>query len=225
MGFFSILLKAALIVIGTWAAICFIVFPLLRYLIVRGILYLRCVFSKAKLSGIGFMSFIVPHFWNGKPDYFMLSGKKLYAIKLKSYRKTKTKITISSDKKWQIESIRSAQQGTLSALHAIADFFHKIMVHKRFYKAPTDLVKYTKNINRALANEEIDCVPVVIINPSVKTIMTTDNIELVDGDTIFYGIQLFNSFFPKTAEKPALSSKEAKRILDLAKKQLKIKIH
>jgi hypothetical protein len=219
------MLKAALIVAGVWAAICFIVFPLLRYLIVRGIFYLRCLFSKAKLSSVGFLSFIVPHFWNGKPDYFMLSGNKLYAIKLKSYRKTKTKITITSDKKWQIESIRSAQQATVSVLHAITEFGHKIMVHKRFYKAPTSLVKYAKNINRALANEDIDCVPVVIINPSIKTIMTADNIELVDGDTIFYGIQLFNSFFPKNASKPAVSSKEAARIIGLAKQQLKLKIN
>jgi len=225
MQFLLILLKAAGIVIAVLASICFVIFPLLRYLIFRAIHYFRCLFSKAKFSGVGFMSFIFPHFFSGKPDYFLLSGKKLYAVKLKSYRKMKTKITVTSDKKWQIESIRPANATKVSFIGKITTFIHGLTVHKRFYKAPTDLALYVKNINKALANEEIDCVPLVQINPSVSTMITANNSVMVDGDTVFYGVVVSRGFFPKKPEKPAVSPAEAKRILKLAKAQLKIKIH
>lgn len=224
MDFLLIILRFFGIVGGIWAAICFVLFPLLRYLAVRLIHWIRCLFSKARFSGIGFLSFIFPHFFSGKPDYFLLSGKKLYAVKLKSYRKTRTKITVVSDKKWQIESIRQPHHDTGTFMSKVAGAANKMMVHKRLYKAPTDLALYVKRINKALANEEVDCVPVLLINPSVSTVVTSDNLSLVDGDTVYYGVVVSNSFFPKHAEAPALSRKDASRIIKTAKQQLKTNV-
>lgn len=226
MGFFGILFLFLAIVFGSWAAICFIFFPLLRYIAVRTVLFFRCLFSKAYFRGNGILSFFFPHFISGKPDLFLLSGRKLYAIRLKSYRKRKSRITVLSDKKWQIESIRSALSNpSESFIATITSFFHDLTVHKRTQKAPTDLALYVKNINKALAEEPIDCVPVLEINPSVKSVITNDRIDLIDGDTVFYGVIMANSFFPKNAQKPEISRKEARRIVRLAKKQLRIKIH
>lgn len=225
MQFLLIILRAVAIVAAILAAICFVIFPLSRYLIFRLIHYLRCLFCKAKFCGIGFMSFVFPHFFSGKPDYFLLSGKKLYAVKLKSYRKMKTKITVLSDKKWQIENIRRDNATKESLLGKITTFIHDLTVHKRLYKAPTDLALYVKNINKALADEEIDCVPLLLINPSITTLLTANNSAMVDGDTVFYGVVVSRGFFPKKPEKPAISNEEAKRVFKIAKDQLKIKIH
>jgi hypothetical protein len=224
MDFLLIVLEFFGTVAAIWAAICFVIFPLLRYVTVRIIHRIRCAFSKARFSGVGFLSFLFPHFFSGKPDYFMLSGKKLYAIKLKSYRKTRTKITVVSDKHWQIESIRQPHQDTGTFMSKVAGAVNKMMVHKRLYKAPTDLALYAKRINKALANEGIDCVPVLLINPSIKSMYTKDNLSLVDGDTVYYGVVLTNSFYPKNARKPDIPSKEASRIIKLAKSQLKTSI-
>ncbi len=223
MDFFLIILRFFGIVGGIWAGICLIAFPLSRYILVRMIHWVRCLFSRARFSPVGPFSFIFPHFFSGKPDYFLLSGKKLYAIKLKSYRKTRTKITVLSDKKWQIESIRQPHHDTGTFMSKVAGAVNKMMVHKRLYKAPTDLALYAKKINKALANEEIDCVPVLIINPAVSTVVTANNLTLIDGDTVYYGVVVSGSFFPKNAARPAVSGKEASRIIKLAKSQLKTK--
>jgi hypothetical protein len=53
---------------------------------------------------------------------------------------------------------------------------------------------------------------------------TKDNLSLVDGDTVYYGVVLTNSFYPKNARKPDIPSKEASRIIKLAKSQLKTSI-
>lgn len=224
MEFLLILLEFFAIVGAIWAALCFIIIPLFRYLAVRTVLYFRCLFSKAKFSAVGFMSFIVPHFTSGKPDYFLLSGKKLYAVKLKSYRKSRTKIKVISDVHWQIESIRQPHYGSGSALSKITEKIHDLMVHKRLRKAPTKLALYAKKINRALADTGVDCVPLLLINPAVKDILTGDDITLIDGDTVYYGVMIANSFYPKNLSRPDMSKAEISSILKVAKKQLKGKL-
>ena len=221
MGFWTALLLLVVFVIVTVLALCFCIIPLTRYLALRVVLFFRCVFCKAKFSPYGFASFFIPHFLSDKPDYMLLSGNKLYLIKLKSYRKTKTRIVFAEPKRWQIESLRglppTENEGILGA---ITMYFHKIAVHKRMRRSPIGLVRYAQAVNRSLADEPIDCVPVVLINPSIKELRTATKIDLIDGDTIFYGIVIANSFFPAKPEKSAFSGKDAGKIFSTARKAI-----
>ena len=101
--------------------------------------------------------------------------------------------------------------------------FHKFTVNKRKKKSPVGLVKYAASINYALKDSPIDCVPVVMFNPSLKEVRTVSNIDLIDGDTIHYGIVIANHFFPSKPEKCAVSGKEARKIFRTARRAMRKK--
>lgn len=224
MSFFQALGLFILVVLASTAALCFIIIPLLRYLAVRFVLFFRYLFCSAKFRKVGIPGFFVPHFWNHKPDFMLLSGKKLYLIKLKSYRKLKSTVMFTTPTTWEISSHRGVapneNEGIISQLTMA---FHKIAVHKRKRKSPVGLVKYAASVNYALRDSQIDCVPVVLINPTVKQIRTVTNIDLIDGDTIHYGIVIANHFFPSKPEKCAVSGKEARKIFKTARRAMRKK--
>ncbi|MBQ2721169.1 MAG: hypothetical protein IJF23_06505 [Clostridia bacterium] len=224
MSFFEAAIVFIIVVSLITAAICFIIFPLLRYIAVRILLFVRCIICNAKFAKVGLPGFIVPHFWNHKPDFMLLSGNKLYIIKLKSYRKVKSTVRFVSPTTWEISSHRglapNEDEGIISQLTMA---FHKMTVNKRKRKSPVGLVKYAASINYALKDSPIDCVPVVLINPTVKDVRTISNIELIDGDTIFYGIVIANHFFPSKPEKCAVSGKEARDVFRKARRAMRRK--
>ena len=222
MGFWTALLLLIAVVSATVLALCFCIIPLTRYIALRIALFFRCVFCKAKFSPYGFLSFFIPHFWSDKPDYMLLSGKKLYLIKLKSYRKVKTRVVFAEPNRWQIESLRGLPPTENDGfIGTVTMYFHNLAVHKRMRRSPVGLVRYAQAVNRSLANEPVDCVPTVLINPAVKELRTSTKIDIIDGDTIFYGIVIANSFFPNKTEKSEFSGKEARRIFSTARKAMK----
>lgn len=224
MSFFQVFGLVILISASTVALMCFVIIPLTRYIVLRIILFFRCVFCGAKFAKVGFPGFIIPHFWNHKPDYMLLSGNKLYLIKLKSYRKLKSTIMFSDPSYWEISSHRGlAPTENEGVIGSMTMAFHKFTVHKRKRKSPVGLVKYAASVNYALKNKPVSCVPVVLINPSVKDVRTKNNIELIDGDTIFYGIVMANSFYPSKPAKCGFSGKEAREIFREARRAMRKK--
>ena len=222
MSFFQVFGLVLLISASTVALLCFVIIPLTRYIVLRIILFFRCLFCSAKFAKVGFPGFIVPHFWNHKPDYMLLSGNKLYLIKLKSYRKVKSTVVFATPDYWEISSHRGlAPTENEGVIGSITMAFHKLTVHKRKRKSPVGLVKYAASVNYALKDTPVSCVPVVLINPSVKYVRTKSNIDLIDGDTVYYGIAIANSFFPSKPEKSAFSGKEAGKIFRAARRAMK----
>ena len=181
-------------------------------------------FCNAKFAKVGLSGFIVPHFWNHKPDFMLLSGKKLYIIKLKSYRKVKATVMFTSPSTWHVSDHRGlAPMEDEGIIGQLTMAFHKLTVNKRKKKSPVGLVKYAASINYALKDSQIDCVPVVMFNPSIKEVRTVSNIDLIDGDTIHYGIVIANHFFPSKPEKCAVSGKEARQIFKAARRAMRKK--
>lgn len=224
MSFFQFAGLFIVIAAATVSALCFIIIPLTRYIVLRTILFFRCVFCSAKFARVGFPGFIIPHFWNHKPDYMLLSGNKLYLIKLKSYRKVKSTVVFADPTTWEISSHRGlAPTENEGVIGSMTMFFHNLTVHKRKRKSPVNLVKYAASANLALADTPISCVPVVLINPTVKEVRTKSNIDLIDGDTIYYGIVIANHFFPSKPVKSAVSGKEARRIFRTARRAMRKK--
>jgi len=224
MNFFEAVGLFVLVVLLIVLALCFVIIPLSRYIALRIVLFFRYLFCHAKFAKVGINGFIIPHFWNQKPDFMLLSGKKLYLIKLKSYRKVKSKVVFADPHTWLVSSFRGAppnDQG--GVLDSITMFFYKLAVHERKRKSPVKLVKYAASINNALKDTDINCVPVVLINPSIMELRTKSNIELIDGDTIFYGLVIANNFFPSKPEKAAVSGKEARRIFRTARHAMRKK--
>ncbi|MBO5036098.1 MAG: hypothetical protein J6D42_03360 [Clostridia bacterium] len=224
LSFFEAAILFLIVVAIITAIICFIVFPLLRYIVVRIFLFIRCIFCNAKFAKVGLPGFLIPHFWNHKPDFMLLSGNKLYIIKLKSYRKTKATVMFTSPSTWHVSDHRGlAPTENEGIIDQLTMAFHKFTVNKRKKKSPVGLVKYAASINYALKDSPIDCVPVVMFNPSLKEVRTVSNIDLIDGDTIHYGIVIANHFFPSKPEKCAVSGKEARKIFRTARRAMRKK--
>lgn len=213
LSFFQFMLYAIGICLAIAFSLCFVIIPLGRYLFVRTVLFFRCCFCKAKFRPYGFMSFIVPHFWNDKPDYMLLSGNKLYLIKLRSYRKVKSIVTILDSEHWTIESKRGLPvENTGTTLNKMVYKVYSWTVNKRYRRPPNNLVRYCQQANMAIADDPVDCVPVLLVNPTIETFQTSSRLELVDGDTVYYGILTANSFFPGKPVKSVVSGKEARKI-------------
>ena len=224
MSFFQVFGLVILISATTVALLCFVIIPLTRYIVLRIILFFRCVFCGAKFAKVGWPGFIIPHFWNHKPDYMLLSGNKLYLIKLRSYRKLKSTVMFSDPDYWEISSHRGlAPTENEGIIGTMTMAFHNFTVHKRKRKSPVGLVKYAASVNYAIKDMPVSCVPVVLINPSVKFVRTKSNIDIVDGDTIYYGIAVANSFYPAKPAKSAVSGKEARAIFKAARRAMRKK--
>ncbi len=201
-----------------------VIFPILRYIVCRIFLFIRCLFCRAEFSEVGFMRCLIPHFGD-KPDILLLSGKNLYAIKLISFRKTKKTVVFASDKYWEVENIipnpPSDNEGAAGMLFVK---WHELRVFRHTRRAPYGLIKYTANINKALADEKIDCVPVYLFSPSVKQLRTLTKVDMLNGDTTFYGVVVGNGFYPDNAKRSDLDAKESRRIMKTAKKALRVKL-
>ena len=224
LNFFQALLLFAGIILAAVLSLCFIIIPLTRYIIFRIVLFFRYVFCRGKFARVGLFGFLIPHFFSHKPDFMLLSGRKLYLIKLKSYRKVKSKVVFYDPHTWVISSKRgAAPDENEGLLNMVVRFFYRLAVHERKRKSPVGLVKYAASVNFALKDTDINCVPTVLINPSVDELRTRNNIELIDGDTVFYGIVIANGFFPAKPEKAAVSGKEARKIFRLARKAMRKK--
>ena len=221
LSFLSIVLLGILGFFALLFLVGFVIIPLPRYIGLRVWLYLRCLFSKAVFRPVGFLPLFFPHFRSDRPDYFLLSGNKLYMVKLKTCRKMKTRITFVSDRAWQFENIRGVPPKDNGSFYfLLVSRFHEFRVNRRLRRAP-QLHRYAAAVNRALAGEKIDCVPVVLFSPSVREMLTADQIAMLDGDVTFYGSVVANGFYPAHPEKSAVEKKEAKRIIKIAKQELK----
>ena len=209
-------------IFGGYFFISYILIPLPRYLALRIALLFKCIFSKAKFSPVGFLSHIFPHFNSDKPDYFLFSGNKLYMVKLKTYRKLKKKVVFLSEEKWQTENMHDTPSSFVNHpfFHNISMKSHKIKVNKREVKAPK-LYKYATKINKALATEGVDCIPLILFSPGPELLHTARGMDMINGDVTFYGVVVAKGFYPQNLEKPDLGSSDVNRILKIAKKQLR----
>jgi hypothetical protein len=226
MDIFETVLVYALLILIT---VVFI-YPLLRYIFLRSVLFFRCLFlpKGCFLIALKPLWAFLPRLWRKRPDFAIFCNNEIFLFKLFAFRRKRKRIVFLSPDKWEIANdfsvinINNYQYQENNLIDNIIAFKHKI-------KAPSYLVDHSEKIMNGLKSADITrCIPVVLILPSVNKMFIKNGGSLISGDTIFYGVVVANYEYLikilKKNNKKNISLKEKNKIKKAVKKAIREKV-
>lgn len=196
------------------------VYPVLRYLFARTVLYIRCRFLPKGCFLIPFKPFwaFMPRLWSKKPDFAIYCNNEIYLFKLYTFRRKRKRVIFMSPEKWEVANDFSVVSAS-NYRYQENNLIDNILSFKHNIKAPSYLVKYADKIMLNLKHTDvIRCIPTVLFLPAVNKMFIKNGGSLLSGDSIFYGIVVANfDYFKKIFKKNQKEKVKYKQKLQIKK--------